>query len=326
MKICMIGAGSLGSTIGGTLAENGHEVTFVDSWQGQIDAIRERGLHMVKSLEGDPGRFVPVRAQTDYHGLEAQDLCIVLVKSFATREAVREARDSHVIGPDTTVMTIQNGLGNEEAIMEEIGESHVISGKTFCSGFLIKPGKVMATTEGRVTYIGEMDGRVTERIQTIGAELNRGGLQTVVSENIRGMIWDKLLVNVATGALCGATGLPYGGLYEKYGWNALPEMKTTALAAVQEAIDVAKAYGVRLTSEDPSYAWEHAAEGQPESFKASILQSIERGGATEIDFINGAVSAWGKKADIPTPVNDTLAAIIRGIEYRMQRERLSENK
>lgn len=319
MKICMLGAGSLGSSIGGTLARGGHEVTFFDMFKAHVDAMNAKGLHMVENLDRDPGVFVPVNATGSYSDIPKQDLVIVLVKSFSTREAVQQAKDAGLIGEGTTVMTLQNGLGNEEAIMEVAGPENVISGKTFASGFLVEPGKVMATVTGRVTYIGEMDGQITDRIRFIGEELTRGGVEAIVSDNIRGMIWDKLLVNVATGAISGITGLTYGGLYEKYQEGALPQMKETACAAVAEAIAVAKAYGVKLTSEDPVYSWDHAAEGQPASFKASILQSIERGVATEIDFINGAVAEWGRKAGVPTPVNDTMVACVKGIEYRIQK-------
>lgn len=316
MKICMIGAGSLGSAIGGTLALGGHEVTFVDTYREHVDAVNRDGLHLVDSPDA-PGRIAKVRAAMEYEGIPPQDLMIILVKSFATREAIRQAKQSSAIGPDTLVMTIQNGMGNEEIIIEELGGGNVISGKTFVSGFLLEPGKVMAAVDGRKTVIGEMDGSRSIRIERLSVELTHSGLTTVVSDNIRGMIWDKLFVNVATGAVSGVTGLPYGGLYQKYGHGALPELKEIALAAVKEAIAVAKASGIAVSCENAEAVWDSAADGQPESFKASILQSLERNSPSEIDFINGAVSREGRKAGVPTPVNYTLSACVRGIEYRM---------
>ena len=130
-----------------------------------------------------------------------------------------------------------------------------------------------------------------------------------------GTMWDKLLINVATGALAGITRLPYGGLY------AVPEVKRCALAAVAEGIAVAKALGVKLTSENPEDAWTLAAEGLPAEFKTSMLQSIEKGAATEIDFINGSVVRWGARANVPTPVNQTLVACVKGIELWLARVR-----
>lgn len=316
MKICMAGAGALGSAIGGALAQGGHDVTCVDPFKAHMDAIAANGLRVASSPEAEPGS-VPVRARTSYAGLPPQDLIIVLVKSFATREAARQAKLAGIIGPETVVLTIQNGIGNEEALIEELGEAYVISGKTFVSGLLLEPGKVMAAVAGRPTVIGEMNGSVTPRIERIAAALSRGGLETRVSPNIVGMAWDKLLVNVATGALSGVTGLPYGGLYAKYGHDVDPGLKATALAAINEAMAVAGAKGIALSGKNAEAVWDSAAEGQPESFKASILQSLERGIATEVDFINGAVSREGKKSGVPTPVNDTLTACIHGIEQRM---------
>lgn len=316
MNICMIGAGSLGSAIGATLALGGQTVTFIDPYAAHIAAIKDRGLHLVTGPDDD-GCRVQVTAVTGYQGVKAQDLVIVLVKSFATRQAVRQAKAAGVIGDDTLVMTIQNGMGNEEALQEELGEKNVIGAKTFVSGLLLEPGKVMAAVAGRKTVIGEMDGTKSKRIERLACELSHAGLYTVVSDNIRGMIWDKLFVNVATGAISAITGLTYGGLYEAYGQRVVPQVKETALAAVGEAMAVAKAYGVRVTSCDPEAVWDSAAQGQPASFKASILQSLERKMLTEIDFINGAVSREGHRLGVPTPVNDTLTACVKGIELRM---------
>src|ERR1019366_1857270 len=123
-----------------------------------------------------------------------------------------------------------------------------------------------------------------------------------------GTMWDKLLINVATGALAGITRLPYGDLY------SVPEVQQCALAAVAEGIAVAKALGVKLTSEKPEDAWNLAAEGLPKEFKTSMLQSIEKGTPTEIDFINGSVVRWGMRGKVPTPVNLTLVACVKGIE------------
>jgi 2-dehydropantoate 2-reductase len=121
-------------------------------------------------------------------------------------------------------------------------------------------------------------------------------------------MWDKLLVNVATGALSGITRLPYGGLYD------VPEVKATALAAVGEAMAVARAGGVKLSFTEPEQAWQRAAEGLPPDFKASILQSLEKGSPTEVDFINGSVVRWGARYGVPTPVNAALVGCIKGIE------------
>ena len=317
MKICMLGTGSHGSTIGGTLAQGGSEVYFVDQWKEHIDKINENGLKMTDEKED---WYVKVDARTSAEGMGPVDLVIVLVKSFATKEAVSQLKETNVIGENTLVMSLQNGLGNEETIAEVVGEANVISGKTYVGGRLLSPGYVSAGVKGKYTYIGELTGEITDRIQAVCDEFNKAGLLCEVSDNIKGLIWDKLLINVAAGALCGITRLPYGPLYEE------EYIKETAVAAIQEGIDVAKAAGVKLKSEDPEYPWYAASEGLPETFKTSILQSLELKRPTEIDFINGSVVEWGKKFGIPTPVNRTLVTCVKGIEKFLLEYEPSLNK
>jgi 2-dehydropantoate 2-reductase len=192
----------------------------------------------------------------------------------------------------------------------------VLAGKTYVGGVLLAPGQIISGVSGKHTHIGELTGERTARVTAIADTFNRAGLATTVSDNIVGTMWDKLLVNVATGALSGITGLTYGALY------AVPEIKATALAAVNEAMAVARAAGVTLEITQAVQAWDRAAAGLPPEFKASMLQSLEKGSRgdgpiTEIDFINGAVLRWGERHHVPTPVNAALVACIKGIERRM---------
>lgn len=305
MKIVMLGAGALGSTIGGTLAMGGNDVHFVDMWQEHVDLINKDGLHMTNEKED---WYVRVDARTTADTIGEADLVIVLVKSFATKQAVEQLKQTNVIGKNTLVMSLQNGLGNEETIASVIGSENVISGKTYVGGRLIQAGYISAGVQGKWTYIGELNGEITDRIQTVCNVFNDAGLLCEESDNIKGLIWDKLLINVAAGALCGITRLPYGPLYEE------DYIKDVAVAAIQEGIQVAKAAGVVLKSEDPQYPWVAASEGLPGTFKTSILQSLELKRPTEIDFINGSIVEWGKKYGIATPVNQTLVACVKGIE------------
>jgi len=183
-----------------------------------------------------------------------------------------------------------------------------MAGKTYAGGVLLGPGHVIAGTRDKRTYIGELDGRVTARATRIAETFTRAGLPTEVSTNIIGTMWDKLLINVATGALAGITRLTYGSLY------AVPEIERCALAAVAEGITVARALGVKLTSERPEDAWKLAAEGLPAEFKTSMLQSLEKGAPTEIDFINGKFVEYGRQAGIETPFNSTLRNLVKGLE------------
>lgn len=305
LKVCILGAGALGCSIGAALAQAGSEVWLVNRSQTHVQAINEHGLR-VRDGDGDGERIVRVRAATDATGIGPVELVVVLVKSYDTHAAVAAA--TSLVGPDTVVMSLQNGLGHEDVLAEVVGRERVIAGKTYVGGVMLGPGHIIGGTRGKKTLIGEFDGRATPRVKAIAAEFNGAGLDTEVSENIVGTIWDKLLVNVSTGALAAITRLTYGNLYD------VPEIEATAIAAVAEAMAVARARGVKLSIVDPRDAWTLASAGLPRDFKTSMLQSLEKGSRTEIDFINGAVVREGERLGVPTPVNRTLVACVKGIE------------
>ncbi|MDF3838295.1 ketopantoate reductase family protein [Cupriavidus basilensis] len=309
MKIYVLGAGALGCAIGGTLARAGSDVTLIDRFQAHVDAVHRDGLLM---RDGDSEIRVRVKAATGCAGLAPADLVIVLVKSFHTAQAIASAMP--IVGAQTSVMSLQNGMGHEDILAQAVGRARVLAGKTYVGGVFLGPGRIIAGTRGKLTIIGELDGALSDRVRAIAAEFERAGLRTDVSDNIVGTMWDKLLINVATGALSGITRLPYGGLY------AVPEAEACAVAAVAEAMAVARANDVKLSIAQPRDAWVMAADGLPPDFKASMLQSLEKGAATEVDFINGAVVRAGARCGVPTPVNQALVACIKGIEHGLTQQ------
>ncbi|NRO97311.1 2-dehydropantoate 2-reductase [Paraburkholderia sp. NMBU_R16] len=306
MKIAFLGAGALGCTVGAALTEGGHETWLVDRFAAHVEAMVRDGLQ----VDDEAGtRRVKVRATMNPSEVGPVDLVIVLVKSFHTDSAMRGALG--LVGPDTVVLSLQNGLGHEDVLSEIVGRERVLAGKTYVGGVLRAPGHIQSGVTGKLTIIGELDRRISGRAWAISEALNSAGLTTTVSNNILGTMWDKLLINVATGALTGITRLTYGQLYDE------PVLKATSLAAIDEAIAVAKAAGIELSIEHAEDAWNMAAEGLPSAFKTSMLQSLEKSSVTEIDFINGAVVRWGARLGVPTPVNSTLVACIKGIERAM---------
>jgi len=313
MKIAFLGAGALGCAIGSALTEGGHETWLVDRFAAHVEAMRRDGLQ-VDDATGS--RRVKVRATLNPAEVGPVDLVIVLVKSFHTDSAMRGALD--LVGPETRVLSLQNGLGHEDMPSEIVARERVLAGKTYVGGVLKAPGHIQSGVSGKLTIIGELDGRVTERVRAIADAFNSAGLTTTVSDNILGTMWDKLLINVATGAITGITGLTYGQLYEE------PVLKATALAAIEEAMAAAKAAGIPLSMTKAEQAWTLAAEGLSPAFKTSMLQSLEKGSVTEIDFINGSVVRWGQRLGVPTPVNATLVACIKGIERAMADEARKE--
>lgn len=306
-KIAILGCGALGSTFGGLLTEAGYDVSLINLKTAHTDIMETTGLSFI---ENDQQRVFPVKVFTDASKAGEVDLIIVLVKSNFTAAAIKGAKA--LIGPDTIVMSLQNGLGNEEVLEQFLGKGRVIGGKTYVGGTMLEPGKVKIGVKGKKTLIGEFDGSISERTQQISAMFKKAGLDTDVITDIRSLTWQKLLVNVATGAVCGISGLTYGPLME------IDIVKECAMAAVTEALSVAEAAGIEIDAIDPDEVLSKAVDGLPGDFKTSLLQDIERGTPCEIDFINGAVVREGKRHNIPTPVNQTLVALIKGIEFKRQ--------
>ena len=306
MNVCVIGAGSLGSAIGGTLALAGNRVVLVTRNRAHVDAVNAGGLVM---RDGERARTVAVEAATGFEGLGPVDLAIVLVKSFDTAAAVAAARAA--LSDDSVVLTLQNGVGCEAIISDILGPERVVAGRTFIGGRIIEPGVVEYGVTGRHTTIGELDGSLTDRIRGVADLFRSAGIEVDISTDIVAMMWEKLLVNVATGAWSALTGLPYGEL------SIDPDVEAMAVATVAEAIAVARGLGVAISTTDPVLPWRRAWEGLPYGFKASMLQSIEKGSRTEVDVMHGAVCRGGRDAGVPTPINDTLLAAVKGLEHRL---------
>jgi len=308
LRIAIVGAGAMGSLFGGLLAEAGEDVVLVDVWEEHMRAINERGLR-IRGVSGD--RVVRVKATTKHAEVGVVDLVLLQVKSYATEKAIRDALP--MVGERTVVLTLQNGLGNVEKIAAVVGRERVLAGTTAHGATVLGPGEIYHAGRGP-TVIGEVDGRITDRVKAIAELFNRAGIETEVTDNIMGAVWTKMLANVAINALTAITGLYNGELLE------LEETKAVMLKAVDEAVAVAKAMGIKLLVEDPHEFVLGIARATATN-KSSMLQDVERGRRTEIDAINGMIVHYGRELGIPTPVNEALVAAVKGIELRMRKRK-----
>ncbi len=305
MKIYILGAGALGCVFGGALFLAGQDVTLLCHSQKQADLIHKDGLDM---RIGETIQNVAIPAAKVGDKLPTPDLILVLVKSHHLRTAIQSV--VYNIGVKTMVISLQNGMGHEDTIAQFVPKHQIIGGKTYLGGVRLAANRVIAGYKGKLTILGEFNGENSERVQKIAQLFIQSGLETQISTNIYGAMWDKLFINVATGAVSAITGLCYGDLYQSKALEAV------AIGAVHEAMAIAQASNIAITVPDGATAWKMASAGLPYDFKPSMLQSLESGNRTEIDFINGYVVQKGIEMGIPTPFNQTLVACLKGMEQK----------
>ena len=301
MRVCVVGCGAVGSLFAANLAQlEDVEVWAYDLAREHVDAINANGLRL--SGVGDVvGR---VRATADAEELPACDFGIVATKSMHTEAAI--AATSHAFAGGA-VCSVQNGLGNEEAIARHV--SRVIRGTTFPAGRLVEPGHVQWDVKGDTT-IGpfEPSPAPREEVERLADACTRAGLPTSAVDDARGPQWRKVIFNAATNPVGALTGLTHGRVCEDRGLRLLVS------GLVDEGKAVAEAQGIELDA-DPEELIDHAA--RPEvayDHKASMLQDVEARHRTEIDYLNGGIVRFGHEKSVPTPLNEAVLALVKGLE------------
>jgi len=277
------------------------EVFAYDVSEAHIRAIADSGLR----LSGAADFTVRLAgASSDASKLPRCDFGLVATKSIHTRTAMEKARA--LFGNDSAVCSVQNGVGNEEIIAEHV--HYVIRGTTFPAGHLIAPGHVGFDIKGD-TWVGPFEPTRTpmEKVNALAEVMNRAGLNTIALADARGAQWTKLIFNASTNPVGALTRLHHSAATR----FALTGELFNALIAEGEA--VARAHGIELHG-DPRALVEKGASA-PGKHKASMLQDVEAGRQTEVDFMNGAICEWGARAGVPTPLNRALWQLVKGLEH-----------
>ncbi len=314
MKIAIVGPGAMGCLFGGFLAESGEEVWLLDRRKQRAEQITSSGL----KIEGISGEHkVKVNVTVDPSRIGICDLVIYTVKSYDTLEAAKNT--SPLAGEDTTLLTLQNGVGNVEALGEVFGRERIIGGVTSEGATVLGPGHIRHAGKGD-TMIGPVSQPETGlqgRLKNIVETFTKAGFSAKVSDNVRDLIWSKLIINVGINALTGITRLNNGRLVE------FETTRQILKEAVLEAVAVTQAKGIKLTYPDPIEKVESVCVATGANV-SSMLQDVLKRRKTEIDYINGAIVKEGKDLNIPTPVNTTLTNLIKTIEssYEEQVEKV----
>ena len=302
MKIAIVGAGAMGSVYAGLLAAAGHEVWAVDRRQEHVEAIREHGLR-VEGASGD--RTIRIDATTDPAEAGEAGLVVLATKAMDVTAAAEAARP--LVGPETLVLSIQNGLGGPDAAAAVLGDDRVAVG--VAGGFgasVVAPGHVHHNGF-ELVRLGERSGPVTPRIEAV-AEVWRGaGFNVRTYDDVDRLVWEKLVCNVAFSGTCSLLGRTIGEVIaDDAAWSV-------ASRCAAEAFAVARAREIELGFDDPVAYVREFGRAIPGA-KPSMLLDLEAGRPTEVDFINGAVPRAGREVGVEAPVNEAVGALVRALE------------
>jgi 2-dehydropantoate 2-reductase len=302
MRVCVIGAGGMGSTFGGLLARAGHDVTFVDTWAENVAAINAHGLR----LDGVKGELeIRAKATTEPpRGLGA-DLAMVWTDANNTRQAAETA--AVALAPGGFAITLQNGIGNVETLVEVLGKPHVAAGSSMCSAAMRGPGHASFTHMG-TTSVGEIDGGGSPRVERLRAALAEAGFEARVHPDIMALVWTKFALNCAINALCATTGLRGGEMAR------VPALDRLQDRVIDEILAVTAAKGITL--DYPDFRAYIKAHCWKKYNRPSMLQHVEAGKRTEIDALNARLVDEGRRLGVPTPYNDALACLLKGVEHK----------
>jgi 2-dehydropantoate 2-reductase len=298
MKIGIIGAGGVGGYYGGRLAQAGSEVGIVARGE-HLAAIRERGLR-VRSPDED--FTVPVPASEDPADIGACDAVLFCVKSYDTESAA--AMLDPLLGPDTPVVSLQNGVDNEEKIAARVRAEHVLGGASFILSSVAEPGVVeKAGTLARVVF-GELDGSRSERSERLLAEFREARIESEVTDDIRRVLWDKYAFLCALAGLTAATRLPIDELL------AVTETRELFRQMVREAALVARAEGVDLGADVVDEKTAFAQTLEPGGF-SSLHHDLVTGRRLELDALHGELVRRASRHNLSVPITTVVYALLR---------------
>jgi 2-dehydropantoate 2-reductase len=306
MTIAVVGSGAMGSLFGGKLSLAGEDVLLYDVNREHVDAVASGGLAIEDAATGVATVARP-RASADPRAVAHAEALIIFVKSTATEEAASQL--SGVVSPSAIVLTLQNGLGNEEIIRRHFGPERTAAGVTSQGATFLGPGRIRHAGKGP-THICMSDGK-NQRLAPLASALSAAGFETHVEKDVAGLIWSKLVINVGINALTALTSQANGRLLDS------EETKSLMGELVDEAVTVARALRIRLTYADPVAMVMQVAQ-KTGANRSSMLQDFDRKRQSEIDFMNGAIVREAAKLGIPVPVNATITRLIKALEKARQ--------
>ena len=308
MDIAVMGAGGVGGYFGGLLARAGNNVTFI-ARGAHLAAMRSNGLRVISSNDGEfvvPGQATDQPAEVGH-----QELVLFTVKMYHNEDAITAI--APMVGPDTIVLTLQNGIDNGERLAEVYGPDRVMIGSAYLEGRIAEPGIVTQGGPGAASF-GERTTGITERGKRLLDVFQTAGWRVELLENMTGMLWKKFAYLSGSAGVCAASGCAYGEL------RSVPETRSAIQEAIAEALAVGEAAGAPL--EPDSLEWSmNALDNFPATGMASLAKDFAEGQPVELEGLTGTVIRMGRQHGVPTPINNALYAVLKPRANRIESER-----
>ena len=305
MRFCVVGAGAMGGVYGLSLIDAGYEVDFLDVNLDHIKSVKKDGFRL-SGIGGQRVQKVNISAhENDF--VNSADVVLFHAHTTGTKSTANSV--ATVLKPDGWVITLQNGIGNIEALSAVLGEERVVGGISYHSAALEGLGHVSHTNDG-TTFIGELNGAISKRVKDLAEAFKKASLSPEITADILGVIWGKFVVNCGINPLCAVTGLRSGEIARN---NAAAEMQTKIL---EEIMAVVEAKGIKLPNNDMITYVKRLTRARYN--KPSMQQHIEAGRLTEIDALNGALVSEAKSLNISVPFKEALVNLVKAREFAMQ--------
>jgi 2-dehydropantoate 2-reductase len=299
MRIAVMGTGGVGGYFGGRLAAAGQDVTFI-ARGAHLEALQRRGLRITSAL-GD-ATIAPAQATHSPAAIGPVDLVLFTVKLYDTEAAAEAIRP--LIGPETGVVTFQNGIAGPEVLAGKLGAEHVLGGVAKIGAVIAEPGVIRHTGTMAELIVGELDGNASARVRELAEALEAAGVRHTVSDDIRRDIWDKMVFLSTFAGLTSLLRLPIGPI------RSDPETRGLLRDGLAEALAVARAAGAGLPLDLVDRTLE-AIDRLPHQMKSSMLQDLEGGRRLELAWLSGAIARMGRDLRVATPVHGLIATALK---------------
>jgi len=300
MKIVIVGAGAMGTLFTAFLARTGEEVHLLDKHPERVKIIKRKGIKVSGASRLEvPGSKLQVTSKSEKIGIA--DLIIIFVKAYATADVAEKIRP--LVGKNTSILTLQNGLNNINALIKFFGKEEIFGGTTAQGATYLGAGEVFHAGKGE-TIIGAMSREQRTKSEKISKIFNRAGIETKVTDNLESAIWSKLVLNSAINPLAALTRRKNGDLVKEK--NLCNLLCVIAL----ETSKVAQAKGIKLLYSNPERKVIESCQKTAENIN-SMLQDILQNKRTEIDFLNGAIVKEAKKVKVDAPLNQILWILVK---------------